>query len=48
MYFLPVSLFLNKGFKSQPDICSRCHDALMMSINLNDVAALSNRGVDYH
>ena len=26
--------FLNKGFKFQPNICNRCHDVLMMSINI--------------
>ena len=26
--------FLDKGFKFQPNICNRCHDVLMMSINI--------------
>ena len=30
--------FLNKGFKFQPNVCNRCHDLLMMSINLSDIA----------
>ena len=29
--------FLNKGFKFQPNFCSRCHDLLMMSMNLSDI-----------
>ena len=33
--------FLNKGFKFQPNICNRCHDLLMMSINLSDIAMLN-------
>ena len=27
--------FLNKSFKFQPNICNRCHDLLMMSINFS-------------
>ena len=39
--------FLNKGFKFQPNVCNRCHDLLMMSMNLNDIAILSIKGSDY-
>ena len=30
--------FLNYSFKFQPNVCNRCHDLLMMSINLRDIA----------
>ena len=30
--------FLNYSFKFQPNVCNRCHDLLMMSINLSDIA----------
>ena len=33
--------FLNKGFEFQPNVCNRCHDLLMMSINLSDIATLN-------
>ena len=33
--------FLDKGFKFQPYACSGCHDLLMMSINLDDIAVLN-------
>ena len=33
--------FLGKGFKLQPDVCNGCQDALMMSMNLNDIAILT-------
>ena len=33
--------FLNYSFKFQPNICNRCHDILMMSINLSDIAILN-------
>ena len=40
--------FLNKGFKSQPDECSGCHDLLMVSMNLSDIAILNIKGFYYH
>ena len=30
--------FLNYSFKFQPNVCNRCHDLLMMSVNLRDIA----------
>ena len=30
--------FLNKGFKFQLNVCNRCHDLLMMSMNLSHIA----------
>ena len=30
-----IGNFLNKGFKFEPNVCSRCHDLLMMSMNLS-------------
>ena len=31
----------------QPNVWNRCHDLLMMSMNLSDVAILNIRGSDY-
>ena len=28
--------FLNKDFMFQPNVCNRCYDLLVMSMNLND------------
>ena len=39
--------FLNEGSTFQPDVCSGCHDVLMMSTNLNGVAILIINGIDY-
>ena len=39
--------FLNQGFKFQPIVCNRCHDILMMPINLRDFAVLNIKGSDY-
>ena len=36
--------FLNYSFKFQPNFCNRCHDLLMMSINLSDIAILNIKG----
>ena len=40
--------FLNYSFKFQPDVCNRCHDLWMISINLSDIAILNIRGSDYY
>ena len=39
--------FLDKGFKFQPNICNVCHDVLMMSMKLSNIAILSINGSDY-
>ena len=33
--------FLNYSCTFQPNICNRCHDLLMMSINLSNIAILN-------
>ena len=40
--------FLNFSFKFEPNICNWCHDLLMMSVNLSDIAILNIKGSDYH
>ena len=39
--------FLNYSFKFQRNVCNRCHDLLMMSMNLSDIAILNIKGSDY-
>ena len=39
--------FLYYSFRFQPNVCKRCHDLLMMSINIGDIAILSIKGSDY-
>ena len=39
--------FLNYTFKFQPNVCNRCHDLLMMPINLSDIASLNIKGSVY-
>ena len=41
------SYFLSYSFKFQPNVCNRCHDLLMMSINLCNIAILNIKGSDY-
>ena len=36
--------FLNYNFKFQSNVCNRCHDLLMMSINLSDIGILNIKG----
>ena len=40
--------FLNFSFKFQPNVCNRCHDLLMMSVNRSNIAILNIKGSDYH
>ena len=39
--------FLKKGFKFRPNICKRCHDLLMMYMNLSDISILNIKNADY-
>ena len=39
--------FLNYGFTFQPNTCNRCHDLLMMSMNLRDIAILNIKESNY-
>ena len=45
--FVTIGIFLDKWFKFQPDVCNGCHDVLMMSMNLSDIAILSINDADY-
>ena len=38
---------LDKGFKFQPNVCNGCHDSLMMSMNLCDIAILNINSANY-
>ena len=39
--------FLNEGFKFQTCACNRCHDLLMISMNLSDITILNINGAYY-
>ena len=39
--------FLNFSFKFQPNVCNKCHDLLMMSVNFSNIAILNIRGPCY-
>ena len=43
----PYWYFSNYSFKFQPNVCNRCHDLSMMSINLSDIAILNIKDSDY-
>ena len=36
-----------EGFKFQAHFCNRCHDVLMMTVNLSDIAILNINCVDH-
>ena len=40
--------FLDKRFTFQPNFCNGCHDLLMMSMNLGDIAIINIKGSVYH
>ena len=39
--------FFNHGFKYQVSVCNGCHDLLMQSVNISDIAIITGKGVDY-
>ena len=39
--------FLNYSFQLQSNVCNRCHDLLVMSINLTNIATLNIKDSDY-
>ena len=39
--------FLSKCFKLQLNVCNRCHDLLIMSMNLSNIAILNIKGAVY-
>ena len=39
--------FLNFSLKFQTNVCSRCHDLLMISMNFGDNAILNIKGSNY-
>ena len=39
--------FLSYSFKFQRNVCNTCHDLLMISMNLSDIAILNIKGSDY-
>ena len=39
--------FLNYRFKFQSNVCNRCHDLLMMSMNISNIAILNHKGSNY-
>ena len=49
MQYLLFDIFysLNKGFEFQSYVCYRCHDLLMMPMNLADIAILNIKGAGY-
>ena len=47
MLYFSLLFFLDKGFKFQQDVCNGCHDVLMMSLTLSNIAILNIKGDSY-
>ena len=45
--FVTIGVFFNCCFKFQPNVRNRCHDLLMMSVNLSDITILNIKGYEY-
>ena len=45
--FVTTCIFLNKWLKFQTYACNRCHDLLMPSMNLSNIAILKIENADY-
>ena len=39
--------FFNYGFKFQDYVCNGCHDLTMLSVNISDIAIITDKNVDY-
>ena len=39
--------FSTYSFKLQPSVCNRCHNLLIMTMSLSDIAILNIKGSDY-
>ena len=39
--------FFNHGFEFQDSVCNGCHDLLMFCPNINDIAIITVKNVDY-
>ena len=46
MYDLPLLIF-NTGFKFRDSVYNCCHALLMLSVNMGDIAIITNENVDY-
>ena len=44
---MSLLLFLNEGFTFQPYVWNKCHDLVMMSMNLSNITILNIKGGDY-
>ena len=40
--------FFNHEFKFQDSACNGCHDLMMLSLNISDIATVAVKGVDYY
>ena len=46
--FVTIGIFLNDGFKFQPNVFNGCHDVLMISMNLSNITIWNINSAYYH
>ena len=46
MYDLSLLIFTH-GFNFQDSVCNCCHASSMLSVNISDIAIITNKNVDY-
>ena len=42
-----IGSFKDKGFQTQLNVCNGCHDLLMITVDVKDIAILKIQGVGY-
>ena len=47
VWYFPLLVLLDKGVTFQPYVCNGCHDVLMISMKLRNIAILKTYGVNY-
>ena len=45
--FVTIAIFEKKRFKFQSHVCNRCHNLVIESVNLEDIATLNIKGADF-
>ena len=40
--------FLNHGFKFQDSVCNCCHDLIIFSLIISNIAIITIKNIDYH
>ena len=47
MYVVPLLVIFFTGYRYEPEVCNSCHDMSMMAFELENIAILNIKCVDY-